>query len=507
MADSLQNSNRENEYDSILQFAKEYNRIPYSRLDAYTLQAVNLFALPENNYFQALDGFLEEIISALPALKRIFSKPITRLKDTTQILPVESVHVINNRSVAHLSQHTELWGNITEEGLKPKKLMTLTHEEDYKIYENVAFVRLVDALLSFTRKNIQILKDVIYSCQPMHFNLLERTNHLMYFLAIGKLHVGYVRVQDKYQTSHERCLAKLLFVEKTLREKLHSPVYRFCKKDHSKIVLKKTNIFRLQKDYRQVYVLLKRFASKDVLKDVPVADEIPTEGYDTYCTLMSLFAIGHFNFEFSEKAKLNFFKLSTSCQFADWTLSLDHVSKKNVSGLRLRFTKNAEYTICLLFHRAEGYSKEQLQAFQADVPADEYLQLTPFEAKDGELHLSLFDIDSFRRIQQCLLRGMIYADADRSVCPFCGKATQTLANGCECPTCKTQILSARCPETDEEYLYTQIKDFRTRQKDYAREKVWQDKEEESKLFYRNIHPLVNGLPRCPKCGKAHFTTN
>lgn len=504
MADILQNPvNRENEYDSILQFAKEYNRISYSRLDAYTLQAVNLFALPENNYFRALDRFLDEIISALPALKRIFSKPITRLKDTSHILPVESVYVINNRSVSHLSQHTELWGNITEEGLKPKKLMTLTHEEDYKIYENVAFVRLVDSLLSFSRKNIQILKDVIYSCQPMHFNLLERTNHLMYFLAIGKLHVGYAHVQDKHQSSHERCLAKLLFIEKTLREKLHSPVYRFCKKDRSKLVLKKTNIFRLQKDYRQVYVFLKRFADGDVLKDVPIADELPEEGYDTYCTLLSLFAIGHFNFQFNEKTKLNFFKLSASCQFADWTLSLDSVSKKSVSGLRLRFTKDVEYTVCLLFHRTEGYTKEQLQAFQAAVPADEYLQLTPFEAKDQELHLSLFDIDSFRRIQQCLLRGMIYADAERSVCPFCGQTTQKLPNGCECLTCKTQILSARCPETGEGYLYTQIKDLRIRQKEEYHETVWKDKQEEAKLFYRNIQPLKKGSFCCPKCGKTH----
>ena len=494
---------RENEYDTLLQFAKENNRIPYSRLDAYTLQSVNLFALPENNYFRALDQFSEEIISVLPALKRIFSKPITRLKDTTNILPVESVHVINNRSISHLSQHTELWGNITEEGLKPKKLMTLSHEEDYKIYENIAFVRLIDTILSFTRKNIRILKDVIYSCQPMNFNLLERTNHLMYFLAIGKLHVGYAHVQDKYQISHEHCLSKLLFIEKTLREKLHSPVYRFCKKDHSKLVLKKTNIFRLQKDYRQVYVLLKRFSNGDVLKNVPIADEVHKEGYDTYCTLLSLFAIGHFNFEFSEKTKLNFFKLSASCQFADWTLSIDSVSKKKVNGLQLRFTKNTDYTICLLFHRTEGYSKEELQAFKNATPAEEYIQLTPFDTAEGELHLSLFDIDSFRRIQQCLLRGMIYADTDKSVCPFCGQATQKLANGCECTTCKTQILSAHCPETGAEYLYTQIKDFRLRRQEESQGKVWHEKQEEAKLFYRNIQPLIKDSFRCPKCGKIH----
>ena len=504
MEDVLQTpTNYENAYDSVLQFAKENNRIPYSRFDAYTLQSVNLFALPESNYFLALDVFLDEIIAVLPALKRIFSKPITRLKDTTHILPVESVHVINNRSISHLSQHTELWGNITEEGLKPKKLMSLTHEEDYKLYENIAFARLINLLLSFTRKNIQLLKDVTYSCQPMHFNLLERTNHLMYYLAIGKLHVGYAHVQDKHQVSHEICLEKLVFIEKTLRSKLHSPVYRFCKKDHSKITLKKTNIFRLQKDYRQVYLLLKRFMGGEVLKDVPIAEDIPQAGYDAYCTLLTLFAIGHFNFTFEEKEKLNFFKLASSCQFAGWTLAIEHVSHKNVSGLKLRFTKDTEYAVCVLFHREDGYSQEQLQAFQTVVPAEEYLQFTPFDAKDGELHISLFDIDSFRRIQQCLLRGMVYADKENSVCPFCGQTTQKLANGHECPICKTQVLSALCPETNEEYLYTQIKNFRRRTQEDYREKIWHSKHEEASMFYRNIRPMVNGLPRCPKCGKTH----
>ena len=220
----------EEEYRSIGRFAAEYNQINYLQLDSYTTQKVNLFALPEQERFRAMEFLLDKIISSLPALKRIFAKPITRLKDVTNVLPVEAVHVINNQTMVHISRHTELWGNVSKEGLKPRKLMTLAHEEDYKIYENLVFTRLIDHILSFAKKSVRLLKDIMYSCQPMRFNLLERTNHLMYFLAIGKLHVGYAHTQDKYHNAHQRCLEKLLFIEKALRPKLNAPVYKFCKK-------------------------------------------------------------------------------------------------------------------------------------------------------------------------------------------------------------------------------------------------------------------------------------
>ena len=34
--------------------------------------------------------------------------------------------------------------------------------------------------------------------------------------------------------------------------------------------------------------------------------EITTDVYNSYVTILSVFAIGHFNFEFSEKEKINF---------------------------------------------------------------------------------------------------------------------------------------------------------------------------------------------------------
>ena len=500
----------EEEYLSISRFAEEYNQINYLQLDSYTTQKVNLFALPEQERFRAMEFLLDKIISSLPALKRIFAKPITRLKDVTNVLPVEAVHVINNQTMVHISRHTELWGNISKEGLKPRKLMTLTHEEDYKIYENVVFTRLIDHILSFVKKSIRLLKDIMYSCQPMRFNLLERTNHLMYFLAIGKLHVGYAHAQDKYHQAHQRCLEKLLFIEKTLHSKLHSPVYKFCKKDHSRLTLKKTNVFRLQKDYKQVYALVKMFGETDETLSVKRAEAIlPEDGYADYCTLLSLFALGHFNFEFDEKQKLNFAHLDAKCNFRGWQVRVERLSLDDVSGLKFTVNKETSYSVCLIFYQNEKISPEKLHAFQESYPANEYLFAEPsdYGAKD-KVYLNLFDIDSFRRIQQFVLRGMVYADEKREVCPFCGAPLTQGEHGHECAMCKTLICTRVCEETGKPYFTTELKDYkppvRRKADDMEKPIFFSDKEAEAALFFRNITPIsATRKPRCPHCGKLH----
>ena len=142
----------EDEYASLLGFAQEKNRLSYPDFDNLTLTSVNLFVTPKDDSFLEIERTLNKVIRALPSLKRIFSKPITRLTETYNILPVESVRVINNQSMSHVSRHSELWGDISNRELKPKKLMTLDKKEDYQIYENIAFARLVNIILAYVKK-------------------------------------------------------------------------------------------------------------------------------------------------------------------------------------------------------------------------------------------------------------------------------------------------------------------------------------------------------------------
>ncbi len=504
----------DDDYAQILKFVNEHNNISYSQLDEYTIRNVNLFAIRENYDFEALEEILDGIIKALPAIKRIFSKPITRLDDISEIMPVESVKVVNNRTIIHASGHSELWDDITEEGLKPKKLLTISHQDSYTIYENIAFAKAVDIIRSVVSKNIRIIRDMMYDHRDMQFNLLERENHLEYFLAVGKLHIGYVRDYDKYRPKAERCLNKLLFIDNVIRSRLGSNVYKKCQGKTGKFTLKKTNVFRNHKDYFKIYQLLRWFSDIKLydieVKDTENIDSI--EGYKLFTSLISLFAIGHFNFVFPHAKLIDFNNLNVVCRFGDWGLKLDTINWEGISSLRFVFYKEKPYSILLLPSIEPNEGKRQLERLKAKYKADEYLIASP-EGEAGEhLYISLFDIESFRRIQQLLLRGMIYSDIKRDICPFCGGVlnNETNVNGeaFACSACRTVIKHNICPTVNKEYITTEIKNFKTSRSAFEgvvlRDKQLYSREIEASLHFRNITAIKEGgISLCPHCGDLH----
>ncbi len=128
---------------------------------------------------------------------------------------------------------------------------------------------------------------------------------------------------------------------------------------------------------------------------------------------------------------------------------------------------------------------------ESEYDAHEVITVTP----DGveSLRLSLYDIDSFRRIQQMLLRAMVYADDEHKICPFCGKSMTQTEESYECGACRTVIRAHVCPETGTGYYSTSIKNF-TR-KSHGGERLY---------YYRNITPISDESAfLCPTCGKEH----
>ncbi len=446
----------------------------YADFDALTQTDLNLFALREDIDLEGLEAILDRILYALPAIRHIFSSPIIRLRDSGEILPVEAVRVVNNKTLAHISVHSELWENVRDGQLIPRKLMSIRHEDDYALYENIVFARTVDAILRLTEANLAVLRDMLYANREMRFNLLERENHPSYFLALGKLHTGYLRDYDKYLLPIERCFEKLGVIERTLTSRLSMPVYKKCKKSKTKLSLKRTNIFRSQKDYRKLYSLAKYLSDLGAL-DLSEASLVEEDEYALFCAMLCVFAAGHFNFKFDKYRTIDFTNINTSARFGDWILTV----KATDGGILLAVKKEYEYKIFLSPMR------------EAETDANEVITVTP----DGveSIRLSLYDIDSFRRVQQMLLRAMVYADEAHEICPFCGKNLTKTENAYECGACRTVIGEHICPETGTGYYSTAIKNFTRKSRGG-----------EGLYYYRNITPLTDeGAFLCPKCGKEH----
>ena len=501
-----------NEYADALQFISTHGPMSYRQFDDCVVKDLRLFDIPKDDYFAAIEGTLDEIIKALPAMKRILARPLIRLKDTEEIVPIEAVRIINNHTLSHASLHSEMWGDVTSEGIKPKKLLTVEKTETYVLYENIVFSRVVDAVLRYVKRTAFLLKDVLYGCQDLHFNLLDRTHHSAYFLAVGKLHIEYARAQDNESRGYARCVEKMLFIDKTLRAKLNAPVYVQCKKKKQKITLKKTNAFRSHKDYKQIYQLLGHMESDVDLSGTATvgSDEgVEHDDYRAFCILLSTFAVGHFNFEFAPNQLLDFANFKARATFGKWKLSMKAVKNRKVDGLCFTFKKDVDYTVCLVFCEKHEITVRGFEAFKKTAKADEYWFASPKAYGESDvMYLSLYDVDSFRRIQQMLLRGMIYSDRTYDTCPFCGHAMQAVGDGWTCDVCRGEITTAVCPETGESYFLSGIRQLRSVASQSAKReeksKFLHDRYAEAQFHFRNITPITSdGIPVCPKCGKVH----
>jgi hypothetical protein len=492
-------------------FVNTHPFMTFIEFDNYVSHEITLFSIDPNLDFNQLETSIQKIRKSLPSLKRIFVKPIISLKDVEDVMPVENTRIINQKTFLHLANHSHNVANITKRGVKPRRLLTRLNEDDYGIYENIVFCNTVDAILAYVRKNRRMLENVLYASDMMEFNILEKMNHMNFFLALGKLQTGYIRDFNQYLSLSRRLLHDLAHIDRTLKARLSKPVYKKNKRRNKRIRLKKTNIFLKQKDYRQTFKMYKFMRSKptETQADKPQSwdEKTLTENYLRYVQMLMLFAIGHFNFKRTKNTKMDLKALDTSFNNKEWTLDVKATKRRE---LLLTFKKDTSYTMLLTdkhFENGEGNEPE------GNGKIDETIYLSPVSEsylKREDVYVNVDDINSFRRLQQLLLKGMIYSDTKRDVCPFCGGTLKKHKRHAlyQCQDCMLQINEAICSETGQFFVYTdnanQRKQATLKTDSLDDDDYYVDKKIESLMFFRNITKISEeGKIICPHCNKVH----
>ncbi len=502
-----------NDYKGIGAYMDEPRRMNYVQFDYDVSHELTLFMIEPDFDFEGLERRADEILKVLPAIKRIFAQPFIHLKEHDIILPVESVRIVNNNTLTHIASHSELWTDVKKDEIKPEKLLSRTYEDNYGIYENMVFCNVVDSILAFTRANIRILREFIYTNQTIEINILERVNHLNYFLALGKLHIGYSRNFENYYAVSERCLNKLEFISSGIVSRLKLPVYKNNKNRPTGLKIHKTNILSMHKEYHQIYKFAKSFARHEVNNEKEITNKEIADlrkNYFIFCTALCIFAIGHFNFSCDEKKTFDLAKAKLNFAFKDWKLKLETLSADKLRLISLEVNKDKPYTVILiptLDEDGDAVSKTVKNA----VKADEYIVCSPNEERGkGVVPIDISSMESFRRLQQIVLRAMIYSDIKREDCPFCNNGLTLLDDKSTadrrvygCASCRTEIHEERCPDTGEEYFYTKIADFTPPTLDD--DSPWlAERKAEGKMYFRNITDIdEDGNAVCPHCGKVH----
>ncbi len=267
----------------------------------------------------------------------------------------------------------------------------------------------------------------------------------------------------------------------------------------------------MQKDYHQVFKTYKYLQQHDLVQrdeGAPADYAQLIQDYMTYVRILTVFAVGHFNFAIAKDVKMNLQYMNSAFAFKGWKLV---VFNTHENELILQFQKDAPYRIMIV---ASTTDSADFDRFREDYGVDEIVVANPFDedypARD-DVFVSMEDVDSFRRIQQILLRGMVYSDRTRDVCPFCGGKLHKdpYREVHQCNDCMTQIVSATCPETNKPFYYTDnahLKKYALNISDYKQDEYWYYKKQvESSMFFRKITKIDHKSDiLCPHCGKAHF---
>lgn len=493
-----------NEYQVIDKFTKKHTKFTYLQFDNYLIKELTLFMVDPDIDYDTLENKIDEIIKRLPAIKSIFVHPLLHLKENEEVLPIESVRGINQSSIIHIASHSELWDDLTNDGIKPVKLLTKTYNDNYSIYENRVFCNTIDDILDFIKENNRYLKEYIYSNQIIEFNILERKNHMNYFLALGKLHTGYIRNFSKYYDVTKRCINKLSYLENIITSRLHLPIYQKNKNLKEHLPLRKTNILGMHKDYHQIYVLQKEILNKNFLVDdfkMEMAIDFDKNYFD-FVKLLTIFSIGHFNFSCNENTIIELNNLNLLFNFKKWNLHFYSSQINDCDLLIIEISKEFLYKIVLIPSVFKGQNKIY-ENIKEKTSANECLFVVPYEDSQG-LFVSISNIESFRRIEQLLLRGMVYSDYRRTDCPFCYGNLEKEENYFICRSCQMQIVDTFCKVKQHEYSYTKmfnykLKNIKTNDNDWLSKR-----KNESQMFYRNITNITANLDIiCPCCGEIH----
>ncbi len=473
-------------YQDSLRFLSEHNGITYPEFDYDSVHSLNLFSSFEDIDLYEIDKEVEQIEKVLPSMKRIFAKPIIHLIDEDEIVNVEAVRYINNRTISYASSHSELWDDITEDGIKPLKLLTNSYKDNYAIYENIVFVRAVDYALSFTKHYSRILKNMIYTNKKLEIDLLERENHFSYYLALGKLETGHIRSFSTYIDMALNLIDRMDFIYKVLSARVRRPIYVACHKVKGKIKLRKTNILSMQKEYRNIYRFMKGIY-KEEIDDMDSSEE---EAYLYFCKYLLLFAVGHFNFTMDKETKIDFRALNLHFEFKEFHLFVKDIEVKGRKAIQLTFRNDKEYSMNLIPSLSEV--KQEEDTIETHILSDDYDTRDTF--------VSINNIDSFRRIQQLLLKGMIYSTKNFKTCPFCGGELIKEKDSYHCHTCRQVIALMHCDRCDKDFYYTSIYQYQVKKEENTSPLM--NRSGEGKLHYRNITDMSDDLvPICHNCRK------
>lgn len=172
--------------------------------------------ISENSNPNQLETLLQQTLEA-GHLHHITQHPRLDLRYDEAITPVSRARRLANGTLKHLASHSECWQRRTLTGVIPRKVLARFSEDDYGIYENRLYARLLDRLerhLRIRLARLVALQDELQ--QALNFQQAETVHHRLSYAICELWGQTFDPEQTDIQLKASKETRKIL--EKALRD-------------------------------------------------------------------------------------------------------------------------------------------------------------------------------------------------------------------------------------------------------------------------------------------------
>lgn len=201
--------------------------------------------------------WLIEIENSLDSINKVIEKPRKFIKTVEEVVPVELAKKISADSVRHLSQNTQFIAYSDGNNIRPTKILNVSNEETYDLYENRFIYHLIQRLIVFVDRRTDIIfwmaGDEIKNVIKMNSSIKNQNEDIEYNLEIK------VNNHKTFAESAPDNMELFLRIDKLRKNILSLNDTPFCKimKGCAKVKspIQRTNLLVKNPDYKKCYQL------------------------------------------------------------------------------------------------------------------------------------------------------------------------------------------------------------------------------------------------------------
>ena len=214
---------------------------------------------------QVDERWLGVIEDSLDALNRITEHPRRFVTSNEEVVPVALARKITADSVRHLSMNTQFIASSKDGEIQPTKILNVTVEETYDLYENRFIYHLIQRLVTFIDKRTDVIfwstGDETCNTLQMHSKVDDAYEQIEYKLEMKVKNTQSFAENDSDNMSVFMRIDRVRRMVMALRTSAFCDLMKGCARVRSPI--QRTNTIMKDPDYRVCYRLWQFLESYD----------------------------------------------------------------------------------------------------------------------------------------------------------------------------------------------------------------------------------------------------